>query len=69
MGMEKLNPVTVISHPESTIDEVVEFTTSTQYGYADIRVDVRYVQSEGSCPREGDVSACQVKRQRSNYWK
>ena len=31
MGMEKLNPVTVIPHSESTIDEEVEFTTSTQY--------------------------------------
>ena len=31
MGMEKLNPVTVIPHSESTLDEEVEFTTSTQY--------------------------------------
>ena len=31
MGMEKLNPVTLISHSESTIDKEVEFTTSTQY--------------------------------------
>ena len=31
MGMEKLNPVTVIPHSVSTIDEEVEFTTSTQY--------------------------------------
>ena len=31
MGMEKLNPVTLIPHSESTIDEEVEFTTSTQY--------------------------------------
>ena len=29
--MKKLNPVTVISHSESTVDEEVEFTTSTQY--------------------------------------
>ena len=29
--MEKLNPVTVISHSESTVDEEVEFITSTQY--------------------------------------
>ena len=29
--MEKLNPVTVIPHSESTLDEEVEFTTSTQY--------------------------------------
>ena len=31
MGMEILNPVTVIPHSESTVDEEVEFTTSTQY--------------------------------------
>ena len=31
MGMEKMNSVTVIPHLESTIDEEVEFTTSTQY--------------------------------------
>ena len=30
-GMEKLNPVTVIPHSESTVDEEVEFATSTQY--------------------------------------
>ena len=29
--MEKLNSVPAISHSESTIDEEVEFTTSTQY--------------------------------------
>ena len=29
--MEKLNPVTVIPHSENTLDEEVEFTTSTQY--------------------------------------
>ena len=31
MGMEKWNSVTVILHTECTIDEEVEFTTSTQY--------------------------------------
>ena len=31
MGMKKLNSVTVIPHSESTTDEEVEFTISTQY--------------------------------------
>ena len=31
MGMKKLNSITVIPHTEYTIDEEVEFTTSTQY--------------------------------------
>ena len=30
-GVEKLNLVTVIPHSESTLDDEVEFTTSTQY--------------------------------------
>ena len=34
--MEKLNPVTVIPHSEITLDEEVEFTTSTQYVISDI---------------------------------
>ena len=29
--MEKLNPVTVIPHSESIVDEEVEFTIATQY--------------------------------------
>ena len=40
MGMEKLNPVTVIPHSESTIDEEVEFTTSTQYVISGSTLDI-----------------------------
>ena len=44
MGMEKLNPVTVIPHSESTIDEEVEFTTSTQYVISGSTLDISRVK-------------------------
>ena len=42
--MEKLNPVTVILHSESTIDEEVEFTTSTQYVISGSTLDISRVK-------------------------
>ena len=42
--MEKLNPVTVIPHSESTIDEEVEFTTSTQYVISGSTSDISIVK-------------------------
>ena len=44
MGMEKLNPVTVIPHSESTLDEEVEFTTSTQYVISGSTLDISRVK-------------------------
>ena len=44
MGMEKLNPVTVILHSESTVDEEVEFTTSTQYVISGSSLDISRVK-------------------------
>ena len=44
MGTEKLNPVTVIPHSESTIDEEVEFTTSTQYVISGSTLDISRVK-------------------------
>ena len=44
MGMEKLNPVTVIPHSESTVDEEVEFTTSTQYVISGSTLDISRVK-------------------------
>ena len=44
MGMEKLNPVTVIPHSESTVDEEVEFTTSTQYVISGSQLDISRVK-------------------------
>ena len=43
-GMEKLNPVTVIPHSESTLDEEVEFTTSTQYVISWSTLDISRVK-------------------------
>ena len=43
-GMEKLNPVTVIPHSESTLDEEVEFTTSTQYVISGSMLDISRVK-------------------------
>ena len=42
--MEKLNPVTVILHSESTLDEEVEFTTSTQYVISGSKLDISRVK-------------------------
>ena len=42
--MEKLNPVTVIPHSESTLDEEVEFTTSTQYVISGSTLDISRVK-------------------------
>ena len=42
--MEKLNPVTVIPHSESTIDEEVEFTTFTQYVISGSTLDISRVK-------------------------
>ena len=39
--MEKLNPVTVIPRSESTVDEEVEFTTSTQYVISGSTLDMK----------------------------
>ena len=44
MGMEKLKPVTVIPHSESTLDEEVEFTTSTQYVISGSTLDTSRVK-------------------------
>ena len=44
MGIEKLNPVTVNSHSESTVDEEVEFTTSTQYVISGSTLDISRVK-------------------------
>ena len=44
MEMEKLNPVTVIPHSESTLDEEVEFTTSTQYVISGSTLDISRVK-------------------------
>ena len=44
MGMEKLNSVIVIPHSESTIDEEVEFTTSTQYVISGSTLDISRVK-------------------------
>ena len=44
MGMEKLNPVTVIPHSERTVDEEVEFTTSTQYVISGSTLDISRVK-------------------------
>ena len=44
MGVEKLNPVSVISHSESIIDEEVEFTTSTQYVISGSTSDISRVK-------------------------
>ena len=42
--MEKLNPVTVIPHSENTLDEEVEFTTSTQYVISGSTLDISRVK-------------------------
>ena len=42
--MEKLNPVTLIPHSESTVDEEVEFTTSTQYVISGSTLDISRVK-------------------------
>ena len=54
--MEKLNSVTVISHSESTIDEKVEFTTSTQYVISGSTLDMSRVKGAVQV-REMSVSA------------
>ena len=42
--MEKLNLVIVIPHSESTVDEEVEFTTSTQYVISVSTLDISRVK-------------------------
>ena len=44
MGMEKLNLVIVIPHSESTLDEEVEFITSTQYVISGSTLDISRVK-------------------------
>ena len=44
MGIEKLNSVTVIPRSESTIDEEVEFTTSTKYVISGSTLDISRVK-------------------------
>ena len=44
MGMEKLNPATVIPHSDSTLDKEVEFTTSTQYVISGSTLDISRVK-------------------------
>ena len=62
-GMDKL--VTVIPHSESTVDEEVEFTTSTQYVISESTLDISRVKGavqvrEMSVPTrstDGDTTA------------